>query len=357
RNADLLAIADDIIAAHRAGHLEALGRGAFLADEVDDRLGALAARHLENGFDLVAVCLHELVGADLLGELERGFRLVDHDDVGCRHGAQALDADVPEPTGADHDAAFAGIELAGRLLHRPIGGQARVRIGRDVLRSEGLRQRHDVALGGAQILGVAAVGIEPGKLAGPVHVEASPAGETGSAGDLGMDDHRVADLDALDLLADRLDPARVLVAHDQWQELVAGRVGVGPPDALDDVQVRPADPGAADPDDDVRRLLDLRIGNRLFGDPLLRGQRIVVAFENLGLHGRSSFCSAFVGLAADASRAKLAPGAKPNDFNGVSDAWRHEPEQPAAANVQKLVIARRFPPPLHPVQRARSCRL
>ena len=44
RDADVLAVADDIIAAHRPRHLQALGRRALLADEIDDRLGALSVR-------------------------------------------------------------------------------------------------------------------------------------------------------------------------------------------------------------------------------------------------------------------------------------------------------------------------
>ena len=53
----------------------------------------------------------------------------------------------------------------------------------------------------------------------------------------------------LDRRADGVDPAGVLMAQDQGQ---VGRDGVGEP-AVDDVQVGPAQPGAADPDDHVVR--------------------------------------------------------------------------------------------------------
>jgi hypothetical protein len=140
RYADVLAVTDDVIASHRASHFQALRGRALLADEVDDRLRALAARQLQHRFDLVAVGLHELVRSDLLGELKRGLRLVDHDDVGRRHCARALDADVPDAPSADHDAAFSGIELARHFFHRAVGGEPGVRVGRDVLRGERLGQ-------------------------------------------------------------------------------------------------------------------------------------------------------------------------------------------------------------------------
>ena len=145
-------------------------------------------------------------------------------------------------------------------------------------------------------------------------------------------------------------------------------VGIGErtPHALDDVQVGAADAGAADAHDHVGRLFDFRIGNRLLGDPLLRGQRVVVFLQNLGLHGRSSCCRRFVGLAgrtlaAQAWRlggtATIQRVARCRDCRGS--------ERTAAVGVQKLdsatVRARRPHPskrgrsmqPLTPIDRAR----
>src|SRR6185369_2762070 len=47
--------------------------------------------------------LDGVVRAHLLGERERLLVRVDDDDLGRRVGLQALDPDVPEPAGADHD--------------------------------------------------------------------------------------------------------------------------------------------------------------------------------------------------------------------------------------------------------------
>ena len=59
RNADVLAVADHVIAAHRSGHFQALCRRAFFADEIDDGLGALAVGQFKDRFDFVAIRLHE----------------------------------------------------------------------------------------------------------------------------------------------------------------------------------------------------------------------------------------------------------------------------------------------------------
>ena len=133
RYADILAIADDIVAARRAGHREALGRGALLADEVDDRLRADALRQLQHGFDLVSVRLDQLVGAELASEGERGVGLVDHDHIRRAHGLQALDADMPQSAGADDHAGFSRKQVARRFLDGAVGREAGVGVGGDVL--------------------------------------------------------------------------------------------------------------------------------------------------------------------------------------------------------------------------------
>ncbi len=104
--------------------------------------------------------------------------------------------------------------MARRLLDGAIGGKPRVGIRRYLLGRERLRQGHDVALRRAEIFRIAAVAIETRKLAGAMHVETAPAGEASPAGNLRVNDHRIADLDTLDFLADGLHPACVLVPHD-----------------------------------------------------------------------------------------------------------------------------------------------
>ena len=88
-------------------------------------------------------------------------------------------------------------------------------------------------------LGVHALGLEPGL-----------ADLAGVVGDDERADDEVADLDVLDLGADLLDDADVLVPH---------RLVVGGLDAAVGPQVRPADAGRGQPDDRVGGLDDLRI--------------------------------------------------------------------------------------------------
>jgi hypothetical protein len=117
-------------------------------------------------------------------------------------------------------------------------------------------QLHAGTGGGAQVLRHAAVVVrqprEERVLA--LHVLASPAGEAQAAGGLRVQDHRVADRDVADAVADRVHPAGVLVADDVGQ-LRPHRLG---PLAFEDVQVGAADPGAADLHDHVQRALQLR---------------------------------------------------------------------------------------------------
>src|SRR3954449_12479254 len=70
-----------------------------------------------------------------------------------------------------------------------------------------------------------------------------------------MQDHRVTDREVGDAVTYRVDPAGVLVSQHIGQPGILN----GLPLPLDDVQVSPADPGAADPDDDVQRARDLRL--------------------------------------------------------------------------------------------------
>src|SRR6185437_16975783 len=115
----VLAVADDVVEAAVLDHVDAILDGALLADEVDDRLGALAVGQLLHGLDVRATLdLDGLVGAELAGELEGLLAGVDDDDLGRRVGLQALDADVAQAARADHDALAARAEDRDRLLDR-----------------------------------------------------------------------------------------------------------------------------------------------------------------------------------------------------------------------------------------------
>ena len=98
-----------------------------------------------------------------------------------------------------------------------------------------------------------------------------------------MADHRVADLDAFNAGADRLDPAGILVAHN------VGKLDVhlGAPDAFDHMQVGAADARAADLDDHIRRAGDFGIGHIFVSDKLFGRQRFVECVEHCRFHGSS----------------------------------------------------------------------
>ena len=196
---------------------------------------------------------------------------------------QALDADVAQAARADDHAGGAGVEQRESLADRVVGGDAGVGEGRDVL---GLRLRVQLDAGpgrGQQVLGHAAVPGQAGELAVlAVHVVAGPAGVAQAVGRCGVQDDGVADGHVGDRRADLVHPARVLVAEDVGQRGAHG----GVPLPLDDVQVGPADAGAADLHDDVERPADLRLGHVV-------DHRLGVEFmQPDGLHGSSSTCFA-----------------------------------------------------------------
>jgi len=137
------------------------------------------------------------------------------------------------------------------------------------------------ALTGQQVLRIAAIGVDAGELAvGGVHVVATAARQAVAAGDEGMADHGVADLDSLDAGSDLLDPAGVLVAHDVGER----HLDLAAPDALDDVQVGAADAGAANAHDHVGRCGDARVGHVLIVDELVAGERLIIGFEHCCFH-------------------------------------------------------------------------
>ena len=113
------AVADDVVEAAVADHRDAVLDGAPLADEVDDRLGPEAVGHLLDGVDVAAaVDLDRVVGAHLAGQRERLLGGVDDDDLRRGHRPQALDADVAQAAGPDHDRPRARAEDRDRLLDR-----------------------------------------------------------------------------------------------------------------------------------------------------------------------------------------------------------------------------------------------
>jgi hypothetical protein len=89
-----------------------------------------------------------------------------------------------------------------------------------------------------------------------VHVVAEPACPTQPAGDQRVQDHLVTDGHIGHCVTDGMHPSGVLVSDGVRQF----DPGLGLPLAFQDMEVGAADAGAADPDDDVERAVDLGLG-------------------------------------------------------------------------------------------------
>src|SRR5215218_6815305 len=255
RDVDVLAVADDVVEAAVLDHRHAVLDGALLADEVDDRLGPHAVGELLHRVDVRgALHLDGVVGAQLARELERLLVGVDDDDLGRRVRLEALDADVAEAAGADHDAPRPRAEHGDRLLHGVDRGQAGVGQRGDLRRLEPRVELHDRPRAREQEVREAAVPVDARERAVlAVHVVARATRTAQAAGDERVDDDGVADLDVRHRRADLVDPAGVLVAGRVGQ-LDLGLLGPLP---LLDVQVRPAQPGRPDLNHHVERTGDL----------------------------------------------------------------------------------------------------
>jgi hypothetical protein len=115
----------------------------------------------------------------------------------------------PTPT----TTARAGAQQRQRLADHVHDGQAGVRVRGDVGRFQAGRKREDTAVGGREQFGEAAVAGEAGEgqAPGAAHVVADAARRAEAARQLGVADDGVAHGDVLDLRADVVHPAGVLV--------------------------------------------------------------------------------------------------------------------------------------------------
>mmetsp|Transcript_2905 Transcript_2905/g.5023 ORF Transcript_2905/g.5023 Transcript_2905/m.5023 type:complete len:318 (+) Transcript_2905:1798-2751(+) len=275
RHLHVFAVADDVVAARSAGHGDAFGGGAFLAHEVQNGLRAVAFGERQNRLHLAAICADQVIGTAFLRQLQRGVRRVDDDDLSGAHGAQHLNGDMAQATCPDDHRILPGHQVTRGLFRGTVGRQARIGIGRDLLGFEHLWQRNEVARGGDKRLGITAIAIKTGEAALAVHILAAPARNTGPVGDFRVHDDRIALFETLDLRADLLDPACVLMAQNERQKSVARGVHMRSPNALDHMQIGAAAPCPADPNDHVRALGNHRIGHVLIGQPVL-GRQIVI---------------------------------------------------------------------------------
>src|ERR1700681_180683 len=122
--------------------------------------------------------------------------------------------------------------MARRFLGGAIRRQSRVGIGSDILGRQRLRQLDQGALAREQVLRITAVGVDAGeRTVQRMHIIASTARQTMTAGYQWMTNTAVASRNALDPGSDRLDPARILMAHD------VGKldVNLAAPNAFDDM--------------------------------------------------------------------------------------------------------------------------
>src|SRR4051812_45416069 len=280
RDVDVLAVADDVVEAAVLDHRDAVLDGALLADEVDDRLRAVAVGELLHRLDVRgALDLDRVVGAELAGELEGRLGRVDDDDLRRRVGLEALDADVAEPARADDDRLRARAKHGDRLLDGVDRGQPGVGERGDRGRLERRVELDDRARAGEQEVGEAAVPVDAGERAvDAVHVVAAPARRAQPARDERMHDHRVADLDVRDAGADLVHPARVLVPGRVGQD----DLGLLGPLPLLDVEVRAAEPGGPDLHDDVER------PGRLGLVDLVELERLVVLVQSGRVHAAAT---------------------------------------------------------------------
>ena len=223
----VLAVADDVVVAGVAQHGHALLDRAALADEVDDRLGALAVGQSR------ARCRRACRRRPRCGRRRarsasaRPSRVaVDDDDLGGGHRLRHWIPMCPRPPAPMTTARVPGYRSGDRLLDRVVGGKPGVGERGDVLRaaSAGRALRPSARSGRAGIGEPAVADRCRGRRVLAVHVVAGAARAAQPAGDQGVQDDRVADRDVGDRGADLLDPAGVLVTERVGQ-LDAGLLG------------------------------------------------------------------------------------------------------------------------------------
>ena len=172
---------------------------------------------------------------------------VDGDDPARPEHADSWTAIWPTPPTPTTTAVVPGVQMPRDATHRVVGGQPCVGVRRHVARLQAVRQPDELALGDQQPFREATVDRQAGEaVAITVHVIAAPAGDAQAAAVGRVNDHRVADRDRRDEVADLFHPARVLVAEHARQ----GDAG-GLHQAVDRVQVGRADARPADTNHDV----------------------------------------------------------------------------------------------------------
>jgi hypothetical protein len=168
-----------------------------------------------------------------------------------------LDGQMAQPADANDHHGAARVSEGQDLLDGVVVGQSGVALRSEGCRVGARRQLDDGTGARPHEVGIAAIhSVDAGELPSrAVHVVAGSAGDAEAARDGRMEHDRIALLQMRYGPAHFLDPASVLVAEGVRQLGVEGSLQA----TLHDVNVRPADPGAGDPDDHVVRIDDLRL--------------------------------------------------------------------------------------------------
>ena len=273
---------------------QGLGAVALHAHRLDHRVGALAARQLQDGLLHLALGVVDGLGAAFAGQRQPLGQGVDRDDPLRAEQEAGFDRELPDRAAAPDRDRVGRLDLA--VVGGHVGGGEDVGQEQHLLVRQPLRDldRADIGVGHAQILGLAAreaagdvrVAEQPGEgvaeLLGlhlAVRVGALAAGPVApfalaalAAADGEGHHHAVADLELLVVAAD-LDH----LAHGLVAEHVAALHGGD--EAAHQVQVGAADGAGGDLDDGVAAVLDRRIGDAVAAD-------VALAVPSQCLHAR-----------------------------------------------------------------------
>ena len=123
-----------------------------------------------------AIDQDRVISAHFSRQPQGGLGWVDDDDLGGCHRLQALDPDMTEAAGTDHDCSRPGAQHRDCLLDRMDRGQPSVGQGGDLLGIKRWVELHDRPRGRLQEVGEPTIAVDPRKGAiQAVHVVAGPA--------------------------------------------------------------------------------------------------------------------------------------------------------------------------------------
>ena len=235
-----------------------------------------------------------MLGPQLLGQAQSQVRAVHHHDLSRALGPEHLVGDVAKAAKPDDHREVAGLKDLSRLAGRVIGREAGVGVRSDLLRRNAVGKVDQVSFLDLEVLRKAAVPGDAGERAVlAMHVVAPATSRAGTIRDEGVYDHRVALLEVAHPWPHAFHPAGIFVSRGV-RKLNAHLVA---PDALDDVQVGPAEPSPPDPDNHVIGVLDLWIRDLFHLEELRAMKRRVVLMEPRNFHS-TNLLTACLGSAA-----------------------------------------------------------